>query len=308
MDSNAEEDGAPVGVVGAVIEETEEEQDAEEDVEEETEEKSSGSNTFLVVILVILIVALLLTSGFIFWKYYLPNHGSNADEPAGTVVAEVVESVPETTEERIACSGLSLVSGMETLTYKGQMWLLHIKAVPEDTTDAISFYSEDESVATVNSEGRVTAVGEGETRIVILCGEQKIECPVAIQFVEETTAPTETVPAETSAETAATEESAVPEETTAPTETTAPAATETTAPAVVLKLKKTDIQFGRRGVYTTLQLDCDLTADQVSWASQNSQIASVNAKGEVTAVAPGLTIVTATYGDQVVKCIVRCYF
>lgn len=287
-------------------EEVDENEDDEEDEEEDDEEdeEESGGSTVLVVILVILIVVLLLASGFIFWRYYLPNHRAAEETAPTTELIDVQPSEAETTEPEIVtvpCTGLSLVSGMERLSSEGQHWLLHIKAVPEDTTDEIVFVSEDESVVTVNEEGRVTAVGEGETRIVITCGAQKIECPAVVDYTpEETVTVVETA---APAEVAAPEEESVSEEEEVPEETSAPASSD-----VTLKLKRTDITFGVRGVYIELVLDCDLTPDQVTWSSRNSNVASVNSKGEVTAVGPGLTVITAKYGDQSVECIVRCNF
>lgn len=292
------------------LDEDEEDADDDEEYDDEDDDEESGGSSVLVVILVILIVALLLTSGFIFWKYYLPNHRA----PQETQPVEVIDVQPSVETEpeivTVPCTGLSLVSGMEKLSSEGQHWLLHIKAVPEDTTDEIVFMSEDESVVTVNEEGRVTAVGEGETRIVITCGAQKIECPAVVDYTpEETMAVEETLAAagveivESAPE--ATEAAGAQEEATeAPAEEgDAPIRTD-----VTLKLKRTDITFGIRGVYVELALDCDLTADQVQWSSRNANVASVNKKGEVTAVGPGLTVITAKYGDQSVECVVRCNF
>ena len=91
-------------------------------------------------------------------------------------------------------------------------------------------------------------------------------------------------------------------------ETTAPAETAAAVdPDVVLKLKKTDITFGRAGVYVDLQLDCSLTVDQVEWSSANPNVASVK-DGAVTAVGPGITTITVKYGNQTATCIVRCIF
>lgn len=279
----------------------EEEPEYDEDYEDE-EDDEPHTNVFLVVILVILIVALLLTSGFIFWRYYLPGmRGSTETEP---VVTETVETEPseETEAPSIPCTGLSLVSGMEKLTKEGQNWLLHVKAAPEDTTDKITFASSDESVATVNDEGRVTAVGEGEAKIIITCGDEKLECPVIISYEAETE-PTE------AAEPAAAESTEPGAQTEA---TEAAGATEETKgevnPDIVLKLKRSDITFGISGVYVTLALDCDLKPEDVEWSSRNPNVASVDKQGNVTAVGPGLTVIKAKYGDQEVECIVRCNF
>lgn len=277
-------------------------EEPEEEDEEEEEEEESRSNPFLVILLVLLILALLATSGFIFWKYYL-NGGDSDDFDDFSYVETEDTTEPETEETTlptVPCTGLSLVSGIEDLTGEGQFWLLHVKASPEDTTDVITYSSADPSIVTVNEEGRVTAVKEGETKIIITCGEQLIEAPVVVKFEEEETA----VPTET--ETKPVEEATEPEETDA-TEATEEEDREID-PNVVLKLKRTDLTFGIRGVYATLQLDCDLEPSDVTFTSRNTNVATVNAKGEVTAAGPGLTVITVTYGKQSVECIIRCNF
>lgn len=278
---------------------TVENEDDDED-EDEDEEEESRPNTFLIVILVLLIVALLATSGYIFWKYYLPGRNADNGEAAATT-GEIIETVPEVEETvpEVPCTGLSLISGMEKLSYEGQNWLLHVKASPEDTTDVITFRSEDESVAVVNEEGRVTAVGEGETQIIITCGEQVIPCVVTVNYTEETEPVEETT--EAPAETEAVEETKAEE---------TPAETEASAPkdGIVLKLKLTDITFGIRGVYRTLVLDCDLKPEDCEWSVRDTNVASVTKNGDVYAVGPGLTIVTCKYGNQTAECIVRCNF
>lgn len=273
--------------------------DADEDDDEE-EEDESRSNPFLVVILIILIVALLLTSGFIFWRYYLPNHNVKPTEITEPI-SEETELPTETEVPTVPCTGLTLVSGMEKLTSEGQNWLLHVKAVPEDTTDLVTFVSDDPNVVTVNEEGRVTVVGEGQTKIIISCGAQKIECPVTVSY-EEDTEPTQ--------ETQSLLETQAPVATEAPVQTEAPTVESTPAvnSDVTLKLKKTDMIIGRRGVYVTLELDCDLTADQVEWSTLDANVAMVDEKGNVTARNPGLTNVIVKYGNQEAVCIVRCVF
>ena len=74
---------------------------------------------------------------------------------------------------------------------------------------------------------------------------------------------------------------------------------------VTLKLKKTDI---RLGVYYqfTLELDCDLAQNEVTWTSEHPHIATVDENGVVTAVKAGTTAIIAKYGDQEVQCIIRC--
>lgn len=288
----------------------------EEELEEEDEEPRP--NTLLVIILTVVIALLLMAAGFIFVRYFLPNMGGKADAAVQTTHATEAATA-ETTEAGIPCQELYIISGKTIeLNKEGQMFLLHVKASPENTTDKILFSSGDESVATVTEDGKVTAVSEGETVITISCGVSTMECPVTVKYIEETVPPTTEAP-ETEA-TEATEEAAEPQndETEAPADTQTPAAAEPTeaattpaAPAqtnlknVTLKLKKTDIRLGVYYEYKLL-LDCGLEQNEVQWSSEHPYIASVDENGVVKAIKAGTTAITATYGDQKVQCIVRC--
>ena len=120
---------------------------------------------------------------------------------------------------------------------------------------------------------------------------------MATEVEEETEAPEET---NTSADpTEATE----PEENTDSTEPTKTVA----ATDVVLKLKKTDIMLG---VYYqfTLELDCELEPTDVEWSSEHPHIATVDENGVVTAKKDGVTDIIVKYGDQEVRCKVRCSY
>ena len=274
----------------------------DEDEEEPDEGNRNHSNPLVVILLTVVIVALLGAIAFVVFRYLLPAK-NKAEESAPSSEIEQTDT-SETTIPTVPCTGLSLTSGKAELKQAGQFWLLHVVVMPEDTTDVLTFASMDESIATVNEEGRVTAVAEGSTTIVITCGSQRIECPVTVDFTpEETTAPSG------DALTQEGDSDSTGESQPDATEATTEAVEETTAPAsnVVLKLKKTDITFIRAGVYVDLLLDCDLSPDQVEWASANPNVASVK-NGAVTAVGPGITNITVTYGDQTVTCIVRCNF
>ena len=280
-----------------------EEYEEEEVYDEEEEEETSHHNTVLVILLTILIAGLLMAAGFVFVRYILPYTTAHEETPIQTTA--FVEAIPEeTTEVSIPCETLIISSGnVAELNAEGQHFLLHVKPMPENTTDRIIYTSADERVATVTEDGRITAVSEGETKIYISCGMVSMECPVVIRYVEETVPPTTetvvdaTVPAE---------ESTIPVvEAVDPEETRTPAVSGEIKPGVALKLKKTDIMLG---VYYqfTLELDCDLEQNEVQWSSEHPHIAKVDENGVVTAVKSGTTAITATYGDQTVTCMVRC--
>lgn len=281
------------------------------DEEEEEEEEEPRHNTLAIVLLTTLIVVLLGVAAFIYLRYFLPNMGKDESVPTTAVIQEM-ETTAETTDPTVPCQQMGMLSAaIAELNAEGQQFLLHVKAFPENTTDQIIYTSEDESIATVTEDGKITAVSEGETRIIISCGKVVMDCPVIVKYVEETVPPTtvETVPEETATETAPATETTPGAETTPVAETTGadeqPPQSDTNLKNVTLKLKRTDIQLG---VYYqfALVLDCDLQPEEVTWSSEHPHIATVDEKGNVTAVKEGTTSITAKYGDQEVQCIVRC--
>lgn len=284
-------------------EEETEADDYDEEDEEEDEEEAPRHNTFVVILLTVLIVVLLGAAAFIFVRYFLPNMGGEETTPT-TAAMQEMETTALTTEPTVPCENMAMTNaGVAELSAEGQQFLLHIKALPENTTDKIIYTSGDESIATVTEDGKITAVSEGETIIYISCGIQRIECPVIVKYVEETVPPTTEAVEETTAptEAEATEADEESEETEAISETEG----DTGLKNVTLKLKRTDIQLG---VYYSfrLELDCDLDPEEVTWTSEHPHIAKVDETGSVTAVKAGTTSVTAKYGDQEVKCMVRC--
>ncbi len=267
-------------------------EDDEDDYDEPEEEEEEGrsSNPIVIVLLTVLIVALLGAAAFIFFRFFLPNMGDKT-EATETTAAIVEEAELPSTEATVPCQQMVMTNaGVAELNAEGQQFLLHVKALPENTTDEIIYSSENESIATVTADGKITAVSEGETVIHINCGEYYIGCPVIVKYVEETTPPTtEAIVEETVAETV---EEVVVETTAAPSN-------------VTLKLKKTDI---RLGVYYEfrLELDCELNPEDVTWSSEHEHIAKVDETGNVTALKEGTTSIIAKYGDQEVQCLVRC--
>lgn len=277
-----------------------EEDDEDEDFdEEEDEDDRPRRNVFVVILLTVLIVALLLAGGFLVVRYILPNMGDKAETtPVATETQQLQTEVP-TTEANIACETLVLKSASQAdLTEEGFSHLINVLVIPEDTTDALTFESADQSVATVSEDGKITAVGEGETIVTITCGNVQAFVNVVCDFTPETEATEEA--------TEATEEA-----TEAEGETTGETVAETEGnkeidPTIQLKLVKNDI---RLGVYYsfTLELDCSLDAKDVEWSSEHPHIATVNEEGVVTAVQAGTTAIIAKYGDQQVQCMIRCF-
>ena len=306
----------------------EEDYDSFEELEGRSHRKK---NVFLNIMLVLVIVALLVVSACIFLKYVMPNaldgilnqNPAEATEMTDAPTEEATQTATEalqTEAAKISCEQLILDVTDITLTEEGQMYLLNVLTLPEDTTDTIMYISSNEDVATVNEEGRVTAVGEGSVVISIFCGEQQTECNVICTFATE--APTEAAteaPAEGETQAPAEGETEAPAEgeTEAPSEgeTEAPAEGETEAPTegpteplkdVVLKVKTSDMTFRARGQQAVIKLLCELTNQEVTWTSANESVATVDQDGVITRIGAGTTIITGQYGDQKVEIIVRC--
>ncbi len=255
-----------------------------ESYDEDEFEEQPKQHTAAIVLLTALIALLLIGAAFLFFRFFLPGMGNKETVPPTTTMPTIQTEPTETTEPTIPCESLALLSGSATgdaeLVTPGQKFLINVHVSPENTTDTLRYVSADESIATVSEDGQVTAVGEGETVINIICGEIEMPCKVTCNFTKETEPPTE--------------------------ETTAPTETEEQLRDVTLKLKKSDI---RLKVYYEfqLELDCDLEQTDVEWSCEHPHIAKVDEEGNVTALKSGTTSVTAKYGDQEVSCMIRCY-
>lgn len=178
----------------------EERYDSDEDDEEEyREEDNKNSGTVLNVLLVLVIIALLAVSALIFVKYLMPGFLDKepATEPPESYVEQTDAPTDAPTElpteaPTVPCQQLVLDITDITLHEAGAMYLLNVQILPADTTDGIMYISSNEDVATVNDEGRITAVAEGTVVITAVCGDQQLECNVICDFApDETEAPTE---------------------------------------------------------------------------------------------------------------------
>lgn len=159
---------------------------------------ADDSNKPLVIILIILIAAVLVVSAFLFTKYVLPSITGDDEETVEERDDDPTETDP-TEDPTIPCESLNLLDGTgKELTAEGQFYLLNVEVLPADTTDKLEFSSADEKVATVNEEGRIVAVGEGETVIIVSCGEKAVTFNVSCVFATEPpeTEPTEPEPTE----------------------------------------------------------------------------------------------------------------
>lgn len=127
--------------------------------------------------------------------------------------------------------------------------------------------SSDESIATVDADGKVSAVSAGQATITVTDGSGKGTCMVRVKG------------GTSSGQTTTTPSSSAP------------------------KLSSTD--FTTHVGDPDVQLKVSGTTSSVTWASKNTGIATVSGSGVVKAVSAGTTTITATVDGKVLECIVR---
>ena len=155
----------------------------EEDIFAE-DKQNKKVNTILNVLLVIVILALLGVTGYILTQHVLPNFNKpEATQPPEVIYTEPVVTEPVVTEEpTYPCDELLLEETEVLMTEYQEKWLINVKVMPENTTDELTFTSADELIATVDSEGCITALAEGQTVITISCGNVSVEYNVLCLF------------------------------------------------------------------------------------------------------------------------------
>ena len=146
--------------------------------EKKTKQKN-GAEKGLVITIVVLILAIIAVIGYIAVRFVVPAL-SKATEPS-------LDAQPDAIVEQVdlSCKEIILDTNSLVFTAHAQQQKLHVSVLPADTTDTVSFLSKDDSVATVDGNGVVTATGRGETAIVVICGDVQVECSVLCDYIPE---------------------------------------------------------------------------------------------------------------------------
>lgn len=246
-----------------------EDNDEYEDYDEDDEDDEPASNRGLIIIVVLLLLAIIAVSSYIAIVHFDIFGTDKPTDPVDRPAVSDTDSTTAPTEDntvRIPCTGVEVDTDI-TLIEKGGTMQLSFSVDPIDTTDEVKFVSSDPNVATVDAQGRVTAVGNGEATITITCGDIVKTCKVTCVIEEE--------------------KPDVPDE-----------------PVPELKLKSPcDFTVKTKGyVFSIYNGEIDVT--EITWSSDDETIATVK-DGKVTCVGVGTTNIRATYKGQVAVCIIR---
>lgn len=162
---------------------------------------------------------------------------------------------------KVKVSKLTLNRTSVSLTKKGQTYQLKATASPSNaTTKSVTWKSSNTKVVTVNSAGRLTAVGNGSATITVTAkdgSKKKVTCKVTVKIP-------------------------------------------TVVKVSRVSLNKNDLALTSKGQSYQLSASVapsNASNKSVKWTSGNPKVATVSSSGKVTAVANGNTTITATAAD-----------
>ena len=162
----------------------------------------------------------------------------------------------------VAVESVTLDKSSLELT-EGETATLTATVKPDNATNKTVTWSSDKtSVATVDANGKVTAVAEGTATITAKAGDKTATCSVTVK------------------------KNVIAVE------------------SVTLDITSTILNTGETLTLTATVKPDNATNKTVTWSSNNSSVATVDANGKVTAVAQGTAIVTAKAGDKTATCTV----
>lgn len=174
---------------------------------------------------------------------------------------------------------------------------LDAKLIPADATDVkLAYESSDESVATVDETGKVTAVANGEctiTTYVTAKTEDAEASELSAVVVEAADSEEVDDSVATMPEDLAAMDSAfgvVPENLKAETKVTVT----TNVEGITLDKTEGVLTVGNTVTVTATVIPDTATNASVTWTSSDEAIATVDSEGKITAVAPGTATITAT--------------
>lgn len=275
----------------------------EEDIQhDEPQEQKGKGDKGLIIAICILLAAIVAVSVYIaihFFDIRLPLIGADSPNTTANTTQSTLQatedSTLDTTVETIVllpCEDIILSNTVVEFDKAGAVNLLSYTTVPADCSDIAEFTSSDESVAVVDQNGKIEAVGPGQAVITIRCGEIEKECRVQCTFEVESTDPSG--------------------------EATEPTVTEPQETKLKLNYNYTlpdnpdvgDITITEKNSTWIIYIDAknEIPSSQVTFTSSDPSVVTVDNRGVATFVGPGEAMITAEYKDQKAKCRVICRF
>lgn len=258
------------------VEEPEPQEDEDyEEYDEDDDDEMPATNRGLILVVVLLLLAIIAVASYIFIDqlglFDSPQNNKPSKNP--TVSTTAPTSPTEDPALRIPCTGVELTDSQLTLGGDVLTMQLSYSVDPIDTTDDLSFTSSDPSIASVDSRGNVTVVGDGVATITVKCGDISKTCQVTCVM-----------------------DGDVPDVPDVPDE-----------PMPDLQLRMTDASFNAKGYQWRAYKNTEgFDASKFTWEVDDENIATVD-NGIVTVLAPGRTTLRVYYGqEEVATCIIRC--
>lgn len=245
-------------------------------------EGEEGVNKGLVAVILILLLAIVAVLIYIGVRFLFPADVPNPNE-TGSATGESISGTTSTPTlpEDIFCTGLKLSNTTIEFSEADVVWVLGVEKEPADTTDEVTFSSSNEDVVTVDENGKIVAVGGGEAVITVKCGGQTAECKISCTFTDPS------------------------QVTTQPTEPPV-----IVPPGFQLTLRYEDITISERypDPVSIYKKNESVKATDITWSSDDPEVASVDENGVVSPVGKGHTVIRATIGDQTASCKVNVAF
>ena len=136
-------------------------------------EANEKTDRILLITAAVLMLVIIVCVIYIAVALFTPNKPVDPTEPSESISA----STPKD------CTDLTLSTNAITFTNVGETATLNVTVTPIDTEDIVTYRSENVAVATVNEVGVITAVANGETKIIVTCGDIVKECTVTCNIV-----------------------------------------------------------------------------------------------------------------------------
>ncbi|MBQ9720366.1 MAG: Ig-like domain-containing protein [Oscillospiraceae bacterium] len=224
--------------------------------------------------------------------------GSKSGESNDTTTVPAVEP---SLQENVDVSKAQLNKSDFTLSFAGEKYTIKLSG-----TDAKPTWSIDNAnVATLSSDGTVTAVANGNTTVHCKVGDRDLTCTVRVRNTGKNAA---------AADTPTTATSVQPEAPAQPNTSSTTSGSAATPPVPVnssgnnaeitgAKLNREDFTLPKVGDKFTMKLTG--TTAEPSWTVDNPNVATISSDGTVTAVGSGNTKIHCKVGSMDLTCIVR---